>query len=104
MPVAVQAIDAAKLGVANAHRLLQHGRKHWLKIARRTADDLKHLRRRRLLLQRFGVRSVVRWRSSLSNRAFSMAMTAWAAKFVHQRDLFVGEGTDFLAVQAENTD
>ena len=26
------------------------------------------------------VRSVVRWRSSLSNRAFSMAMTAWAAK------------------------
>ena len=28
------------------------------------------------------VRSVVRWRSSLSNRAFSMAMTAWAAKFV----------------------
>ena len=27
------------------------------------------------------VRSVVRWRSSLSNRAFSMAMTAWAAKF-----------------------
>ena len=28
------------------------------------------------------VRSVVRWRSSLSNRAFSMAMTAWAAKVV----------------------
>ena len=26
------------------------------------------------------VRSVVRWRSSLSSRAFSMAMTAWAAK------------------------
>ena len=26
-------------------------------------------------------RSLVRWRSSLSNRAFSMAMTAWAAKF-----------------------
>ncbi len=28
------------------------------------------------------VKSVVRWRSSLSSRAFSMAMMAWAAKFV----------------------
>ena len=27
-------------------------------------------------------RSVVRWRNSFSSRAFSMAMTAWAAKFV----------------------
>ena len=27
-------------------------------------------------------RSSVRWRSSLSRRVFSMAMTAWAAKFV----------------------
>ncbi len=26
-------------------------------------------------------RSSVRWRSSLSSRVFSMAMTAWAAKF-----------------------
>ena len=28
------------------------------------------------------LRSSVRWRSSLSSRVFSMAMTAWAAKFV----------------------
>ena len=28
------------------------------------------------------VSSAVRWRNSLSNRAFSIAMTAWAAKFV----------------------
>ena len=28
------------------------------------------------------VRSSVRWRSSLSSRVFSMAITAWAAKFV----------------------
>ena len=41
----------------------------------------------------------MRWRSSLSNRAFSMAMTAWAAKFCDKRDLLVGEGADFLAVQ-----
>ena len=42
------------------------------------------------------VRSSVRWRSSLSSRVFSMAMTAWAAKFVHQRDLLVGERPDLL--------
>ena len=29
------------------------------------------------------LRSSVRWRSSLSRRVFSMAMTAWAAKFLH---------------------
>ena len=37
------------------------------------------------------VRSSVRWRSSLSSRAFSMAMTAWSAKVGHQLDLLVGE-------------
>ena len=44
------------------------------------ADDVQHLRRCRLLLQRLG-RSSVRCRNSLSSRVFSMAMTAWAAKF-----------------------
>ena len=37
-------------------------------------------------------------RSSLSSRVFSMAMTAWAAKFCHQLDLLVGERAHFLAV------
>ena len=37
------------------------------------------------------VRSVVRCRNSLSSRVFSMAMTAWAAKFCQQFDLLVGE-------------
>ena len=41
------------VGVADAHRVLQHRRKHWLKIAGRAADNLEHLRRSRLLLQRF---------------------------------------------------
>ena len=42
--------------------------------------------------------------SSFSNRAFSMAMTAWAAKFCDQLDLFVGERADFLAVNDQGTD
>ena len=50
------------------------------------------------------VRSVVRWRSSLSNRAFSMAMTAWAAKFLHQFDLLIGKGPNFVPEQADCSD
>ena len=48
------------------------------------------------------VRSLVRWRSSLSNRAFSMAMTAWAAKLVTSVDLLIGEGAEPLGGNREN--
>ena len=48
---------------------------HRLKLAGRRADDPQHLRGRGLLLQEIS-------RSSLSSRVFSMAMTAWAAKFL----------------------
>ena len=51
--VAIPAVDISELGFADANRVLQHCLEHWLKIARRAADNLKHLRRRRLLLQRF---------------------------------------------------
>ena len=44
-------------------------------VAGRAGDDLEHLGGRGLLLQQTS-------RSSLSSRVFSMAMTAWAAKFV----------------------
>ena len=43
-------------------------------------------------------------RSSLSSRVFSMAMTAWAAKFLHQLDLLVGEWPYFLAVDDDSAD
>ena len=43
-------------------------------------------------------RSSVRWRSSLSRRVFSIAMTACAPKFLNQLDLLVGEGTHFRAI------
>ena len=49
-------------------------------------------------------RSSVRWRSSLSSRVFSMAMTACAAKFVHQRDLLVGERADLLTKDRDSAD
>ena len=43
-------------------------------------------------------------RSSLSSRVFSMAMTAWAAKFCDQLDLLVGERTHLLAVDDDRAD
>ena len=52
--VTVPAIDISKLGVADADGVLQHGFEHRLKIAGRAADNLEHLRRGRLLVQRFG--------------------------------------------------
>ena len=51
--LAVPAVDIAKLSVADTDGILQHVAKHGLKIARCAADDLEHLRRCRLLLQRF---------------------------------------------------
>jgi hypothetical protein len=50
--LAVPAVDISKCGVADANSLPQHDCKHWLEIARRTADNLKYVRRCRLLLQR----------------------------------------------------
>ena len=52
--VAVPAVDAAKLGVADPYGFLQHSRKHGVDIAGRAANDLEHLRGGRLLLQRLG--------------------------------------------------
>ena len=49
--VAVPAVDAAKLGVADPYSFLQHDRKHRIDIAGRAANDLQHLRRGGLLLQ-----------------------------------------------------
>jgi hypothetical protein len=43
-------VDAAKHGVADAYRFLQHGFKDRLKIAGRATDNPQDLRRCRLLL------------------------------------------------------
>ena len=59
-------VNDPELGVADTNGFLQHGCKNRLQIARRATDDLKHLRRGSLLLQRLrkvgcaSVRSVVR--------------------------------------------
>ena len=58
-----------------------------LKIEGRAADDLEHVGRRRLLLQRLARARRVRACTSSNRRTFSMAMTAWSAKVLQQLDL-----------------
>jgi translation initiation factor IF-3 len=48
----VIAVHDAELRFAQSLRILQHGLKHRLKIARRIGDDLEHISRGGLLLQR----------------------------------------------------
>src|SRR6516225_996129 len=45
--------EIAELGSTDSNGILQHCCEHWLKIAWRATDDLKNLRRGRLLLQGF---------------------------------------------------
>ena len=70
----------AEVGFADAGRVRQHGVEHRLQLARRTGDDLQHLLVA-VCCSSDSLRSSVRWRSSLSSRVFSIAMTACAAKF-----------------------
>ena len=52
--------QSAELGLADAHRVFQHGLEYGLQLAGRARYNLKHLRGRGLLLQRFG-EIAVRW-------------------------------------------
>ena len=49
--IAVPAVNISEGGIADTRSLFQHGGKDWLKIAGEATDDLKHLRRGRLLLK-----------------------------------------------------
>ena len=98
--LAIPAVDISKLGVANACRILQHGCEHRLEIAGRAADDLEHLRRRRLLLQRFGEVGGALAQLVQQPRILN-GDDGLGGKVRDQLDLLVGEGTNFLAGQGE---
>jgi hypothetical protein len=51
--VTLEAEERAELGLANTHRVLQHGLEHRLQLTRRSADHLEHVGGGGLLLQRF---------------------------------------------------
>ena len=93
--------SVAELGRAEPHGVCQHGVEYRLKLARRAGDDASTSA---VAVCCCSGRSSVRLRSSLSSRVFSMAMTAWAAKFLHQLDLLVGERPYLLAVDGDGAD
>jgi hypothetical protein len=66
-----------------------------LHVGRRLADDTQDLAGRRLLLQRLGEVGVLVC-SSVSSRAFSMAMAAWSAKVSISAIWLVGERPDLV--------
>ena len=79
-----------KFGFANAHRILQHGFENRLQFARRTADDLEHVRGRGLLLQRFA--QLVEQPRVLDGD------DGLCGEILDQFDLLVGERAYFAAV------
>src|SRR5262249_39155821 len=52
--VARAEVERSEFGLADAHRVPQHGLEHSVQLTRRAADDLQDLRGCSLLLQRFG--------------------------------------------------
>src|SRR5262249_5154248 len=96
-------IKRAKLGFADARRIGQHGFKNRLQLARRTGDDLQHLRGRRLLLQRF--REIRRALAQLVEQPGILdGDDRLRGEVLHQLDLLVGERADLLAVDGDRTD
>src|SRR5262249_2388661 len=91
--VIVCAQDDSIESIAQPCGATSNGVKDRLNVRRRAADYVEHLSSGRLLLQGFpqlfavccsndSLSSAVRSRSSVSSRAFSIAMTAWLAKLV----------------------
>ena len=81
--IALAADDHGLIGVAKPGGGLDHRIQHRLQIEGRAADDLQHVAGRGLVFERL-LRSPVRCRNSPSSRAFSIAITAWAAKSVNR--------------------
>ena len=73
-------VQHAKLGLADTRRIFKHSLEHRLQFAGRRTDN-PSTSDVAVCWSNASPRSSVRWRNSLSSRAFSMAMTAWAAKF-----------------------
>src|SRR5262249_54621361 len=85
--------QVAKLGPADAGRVLQHSFKYRLKLAGRAADRTQHLRRRGLLLQRF---PQLLEQPNVLDRDHGLA-----GKIGDELDLFVGERKHLLPVDGD---
>jgi len=87
--VAVASINIPKPGIAEPHRVLQHGVVNRLQFTRRRADYAKHICRGGLLLQRFA--------QFVEQPRVLDSDDGLGGKIFNELDLFLGEGADFLA-------
>ena len=75
----IEDVDRSGLGAGELHCLGDDGGEHGLKIER-GVHSLRDFVRERAARSTERPSWSVRWRSSFSSRAFSIAITAWAAK------------------------
>jgi len=80
-------------GIAQPHRLFEHRAKDWGKIAGRGIDNLQYLSGRGLLLQRLA-------RLGQEPRILHRD-NGLGSEVLQQRDLFLGECTDFPAIEGD---
>jgi hypothetical protein len=94
--LAVEPEHGPELRVADARRILQHCLEDRLQLARRTRDDLQHLRRCGLLLQRLA--EVLRALAQLVEQAGILdGDDSLGGEGLQQRDLLVRERADLHA-------
>ena len=93
----------AELGLADPRRILQHGLEHRLQLARRALNDAQHVRRRRLLLQRFG-EIVGALAQFVEQPRILDGDDGLGGKTRQQVDLCLAEGTNFLAIDRDQAD
>ena len=91
-------IERAEFRSANIGRIRQYGLEDRLKLARR-ADDLENVGGRGLLFS-----EQISARSSLSSRAFSIAITAWSAKVLTNSICLSVNGSTVGRVSDEDAD
>src|SRR5262249_24447302 len=100
--VAVPTADTSYLCSADADSVIQHGFKHRLQIGTRAGDNAQHLRRRRLLLQRFS-----KFDGSLAQLVQQPRILdgddGLGGEVRYQFNLFIAEWPDFLAVNADHS-
>ena len=93
----------SKLGLADARCVIQHCLEHRLQLARRTGNDLQHLARRGLLLQRLaeivGALAQFVEQPRVLDRDHRLR-----GEILHQLDLLAGKRAYLLAVDHESAD
>src|SRR5262249_48509803 len=94
--VTLEAEERAELGLADAHRVLQHGLKHRLQLTRRSADNLEYVGGRGLLLQRLP--------QFVEQPRVLDGDDGLGGEVLQQLDLLVGERLDLLAIDDDRTD